>query len=119
MAPAHHFMHLDDGPFARISSGSKDIELRVNDDKRRKVAKGDTITFTSRSDPQRQLLVTVTDLYHAADFESLVARLPASRLGCAEMDKEALIEILNTAYSAAERQDYGVVGLGFRLDGVK
>lgn len=38
-----HYMKLYNEPFQMIKKGEKTIELRLNDEKRRKLKKGDTI----------------------------------------------------------------------------
>ena len=40
-----HRMNLDSNPFEMIKNGTKTIELRLNDDKRRKIKVGDYIIF--------------------------------------------------------------------------
>ena len=42
-----HYMNLQPRYFNYIKSGTKRIELRLNDEKRRQLQLGDTIVFTS------------------------------------------------------------------------
>lgn len=42
-----HEMKLNNEPFTLIKAGTKVIELRLNDEKRRKLAVGDKIEFTN------------------------------------------------------------------------
>ena len=44
----NHEMRLHQKPFDQIKSGIKTIEARVNDEKRRQLNVGDTITFKLR-----------------------------------------------------------------------
>lgn len=50
-----HEMMLSPKPFEMIASGTKTIELRLNDEKRQKVQVDDTIVFV-RTDDSRQML---------------------------------------------------------------
>ena len=43
-----HNMNLNNEPFELIKSGSKTIELRLNDEKRRLLNVGDEILFNNR-----------------------------------------------------------------------
>lgn len=43
-----HILRLDKNPFLKISSGSKTIEIRLFDEKRRQIRLGDTIIFQKR-----------------------------------------------------------------------
>lgn len=40
-----HSMQLNPAPFEKIKSGAKTIELRLNDEKRRRIKTGDKIEF--------------------------------------------------------------------------
>lgn len=44
----NHNMKLNEEPFDMMKSGIKDIEYRLNDEKRRQIQIGDTITFYKR-----------------------------------------------------------------------
>ena len=46
-------MKLDKEPFEKIKSGEKTIELRLYDEKRRKIRVGDIIVFTCRDGGER------------------------------------------------------------------
>ena len=45
-----HHMNLQPGPFRKVKSGEKTIELRLNDEKRQRVAVGDQIEFLNLAD---------------------------------------------------------------------
>ena len=54
-----HFMRLQPAPFGLIRDGKKSIELRLYDEKRRKLRIGDGILFENPEAPEL-LLVRVT-----------------------------------------------------------
>lgn len=60
----NHDMRLHAEPFEMIESGIKDIEYRLNDDKRKEINIGDTITFYKRPEETQTIKVLVTDLKH-------------------------------------------------------
>lgn len=64
-------MRLHEGPFDRIASGVKKIEYRLNDEKRREIRIGDTITFYKRPEEMEKIVVKVTDLKHYEDLLSM------------------------------------------------
>ena len=43
-------IHLDEDIFEVVKYGTKNVEVRVNDEKRRKLKVGDIITFLKRPD---------------------------------------------------------------------
>ena len=59
-------MRLNSVPFSMIASGNKTIEMRLYDEKRQKIAIGDTICFTDVSDATRVLHTKVKDVANAA-----------------------------------------------------
>lgn len=76
----HHEMNLRPSPFGMIADGRKCWELRLNDEKRRTIAVGDTITFSCTAD-ERRVTVRVTALRPFADFAALYAALPLLECG--------------------------------------
>ncbi len=58
----NHEMHLEKDPFNKIMNGEKKIEYRVNDEKRRKMKIGDTITFYLRPEEKEFIKTKIMDL---------------------------------------------------------
>ena len=107
-----HEMRLNPAPFRMIKRGEKTIELRLYDEKRRKIAVGDTIVFTETETGER-LAVTVTALHVFPSFYELYRALPLSDCGYTEAELETASPDDMLAYYSLERQrQYGVVGIG-------
>ena len=70
-----HIMKLKEGPFERIKNGTKTIEFRLYDEKRKKVKIGDKIEFSKLPDLQEKLLVQVLDIYRDETFENLFKKI--------------------------------------------
>ena len=70
-----HKMKLLEDPFMRILNGSKEVEFRLYDEKRRKIRVGDTIEFSKLPDLQEKMTVEVVDLYKAQTFKELLSNL--------------------------------------------
>ena len=62
-----HYMKLHNDPFNLIKSGTKTIELRLNDLKRQKIKVGDLIEFTNRVTDEK-MVVRVVDLIKFVEF---------------------------------------------------
>lgn len=58
----NHKMRLNEEPFVMIKNDIKDIEYRLNDEKRQQIQIGDTITFYKRPLEKEKIKVLVTDL---------------------------------------------------------
>lgn len=65
----NHDMRLNKEPFDMIANGIKDIEYRLNDEKRKRIQIGDTITFYKRPLQKEIIKVLVTDLKY---YETLL-----------------------------------------------
>lgn len=111
-----HFMKLQKQPFEMIKNGEKTIELRLYDEKRKRVSKGDTIVFENASAPNEKLCVTVADLFVFDSFVTLYASLPLLECGYTTANlAEASPDDMNAYYSAEEQKKYGVVGIKIKL----
>lgn len=107
-----HYMGLNPGPFEAIQNGTKTIELRLYDEKRRKIRAGDRIVFTSTADEGRKLTVTVLELCVFPSFAALYAALPLTDCGYTEAELATASPADMDAYYPPEKQArYGVVGI--------
>ena len=61
-----HEMKLQDDPFKKISDRTKTIEMRLYDEKRKKVKVGDLIEFTNVLDNEK-LITRIAKLYDLED----------------------------------------------------
>jgi len=111
-----HYMHLKEKPFLKIWKGSKTIELRLYDEKRRKLQVGDHIEFENLSNPEQHILAEITSLHVFESFENLYKELPLDRCGYARNEmKTASASDMNLYYSPEEQSKYGVVGIEFKV----
>ena len=104
-----HNMKLNDSPFEKIKNGTKTIELRLYDEKRRKIKVKDTICFKSKSET---ITATVKSLYIFRSFEELYAALPLDKCGYAldELPTASPDDMLKY-YSKEQIEKHGVVGI--------
>lgn len=108
-----HEMRLHNEPFVLIRNGTKTIELRLNDEKRRQIKVGDTITFINRSNNE-QISTVVINLHKYASFEELYKHFDKVSLGYKE-DEIADPKDMELYYSREEQDKYGVVGIEISL----
>lgn len=108
-----HNMNLNNEPFELIKSGSKTIELRLNDEKRRLLNVGDEILFNNRSNNEK-LLVSIIDLHKYDSFKSLYKDFDKVSLVYKE-DEISDPRDMNEYYSKEDEERYGVVGIELKL----
>ena len=106
-----HNMKLHSSPFEMIKSGEKTIELRLFDEKRQKIKKGDKIAFTNTTTGEI-LNVTVAELHLFDSFDELYKSLPLLKCGYTSEDVgDAHPSDMDRYYSVEEQKKYGVVGI--------
>ena len=104
-----HYMKLHNDPFNLIKSGTKTIELRLNDLKRQKIKVDDLIEFTNRTNNEK-MLVEIENLYHYPSFEELYKNFDKVAMGYDE-DDIADPKDMEEYYYPEEQSKYGVLGI--------
>ena len=64
-------VHLDSDIFDIVESGSKDVEIKLNDEKRRQLKVGDTLVFLRRPDDVDSVKATITNLVYLNSDEEV------------------------------------------------
>ncbi|MEI7741420.1 MAG: ASCH domain-containing protein [bacterium] len=108
-------MSLRAEPFLKIKSGLKDIEVRINDEKRRALSVGDNIIFTNKSDLSK-VTVMVTNLFAYPSFAELFRAQSLKRMGFEGTESvEQAVEAMTKFYDPEEQKQFGVVGIEMKL----
>lgn len=106
-----HKMKLKESPFERIKNGTKTVEFRLYDEKRRKIKIGDKIEFSKLPDLQEKITVEVLDLYHEKSFKELFKKLFSDK-----KEIEEKTERMYEFYSQEKQDEYGVLGIRIKID---
>ena len=101
-----HKMKSNESPFDRIKNGTKTVEFRLYDEKRKQIKVGDQIEFSKLPDLQEKLLVDVVELYRENTFENLFRKLYND-----EEEIEGKTKSIHEIYSPEKEQQYGVLGI--------
>lgn len=111
-----HLMKLTPAPFRMVKDGTKTIELRLYDDKRRKIQTGDRIKFINTEKDDDILEVEVIELFVFDSFKTLYDELPLLECGYTEKDiGTASPSDMDIYYSKEKQQEFGVVGIKIAL----
>ena len=105
-----HKMKLNESPFERIKDGTKTIEFKLYDEKRKKVKVGDQIEFSKSPDLQEKILVDVLDIYRDKTFEKLFEKIYTD-----EDEIERKTKSMYQYYSKEQEKEYGVIGIKIDL----
>ena len=109
-------MSLNAEPFELIKAGKKTIEVRLYDEKRKKVRPGDYIIFSKLPNKTVHIKVEVIGLSIFKSFKDLFSNLDKYRFGHNEnLTIEDQIAKQRIHYSVEEEQANGVVGIHIKL----
>jgi len=106
-------MKLNARPFEAIKSGKKDIELRLNDEKRQQLQLGDTITFFKLPDQKETVVAEIVGLLRYPTFADLAEDFAPERMG--GTDKTSIVQGMHKYYSPEDQARLGVVGIKLKI----
>ncbi|MBP3321398.1 MAG: metallophosphoesterase [Clostridia bacterium] len=112
--PALHEMTLDDEYFEAVKEGSKKVEMRLYDEKRKRIAPLDRILFKKKSDGQT-VEVLVTGKHRYPDFVTLVMDHSPIELGFPHLSRLEIAEKMESIYSKEKISRYGALALSIAL----
>lgn len=99
-----HSMKLLESPFEKIKNGSKTIEFRLYDEKRKLINIGDTIEFSKLPNLTEKITVKVIELYKEKNFKELFQKLNMENA-----------EKMYSIYSPEQEAKFGVIGIKIKL----
>ena len=109
----NHRMNLWNNSFLAIQSGSKTVEMRLNDDKRKLLCVGDTITFIN-VDTQKELTVKVIKTVVYKDFFELYKHYNKIEIGYTENEIKDPSDMYQY-YSKEKIDKYGALAIEIEL----
>lgn len=101
-------MRLHPVPFEMIRNGTKTVEIRLNDEKRKLMKVGDVIEFSLRPDPEQSFIAKIVGLDHFSSFKESYASYPPAEYGGENQDEW---ECMYKYYSLEDEQKEGVLGI--------
>lgn len=104
-----HKMKLKNNPFCMIDNGSKTIEIRLYDEKRKKIKVNDFIEFTNISTLE-SIKTIVLELYRYSSFEELYRDFDKTELGYKAYENASYSD-MQKYYSKEAEDKYGVLGI--------
>ena len=90
-----------------LKDGSKTIELRLFDDKRKQIKTNDIIEFCNSSDKNDHFQAKVINQHIANNFEELCKKINPNAAGFKSND--SLLAVLETFYPADKQSNTGVI----------
>ena len=108
-------MSLYAGPYEAIRAGRKRFEIRLYDEKRRRIAVGDTIAFTRLPDGAGPLIVEVVGLQPYPSFERMYEAIPLAAIDCEGWSMDELLSSTYKIYTREQEAQHGALAMEIRL----
>lgn len=106
-----HILKLQPKYFDYINNGTKRVELRLYDEKRKKINIGDTIIFQKEPELESIVKVKVIGILRYNTFEELFEDFDIEILADESMTKRELLNVLQEFYTPEKQKQYGVMGI--------
>ena len=108
-----HELRLHNSPFKKIKNGTKTIEMRLYDEKRKLIKENDIIEFTNRSTNEK-IRTKVLKLHLYNSFDELYKDFDNISLGYEENEIKDPND-MEIYYSKEKQCQYGVVAIEIKL----
>ena len=109
-------VHLHKEVFDIVSEGVKDVEVRLNDEKRKQLKVGDKLIFISRGNYIDQTAAIVKKLVFFKNFIEVAKAYEMKRIYLEDTTIDEYLELMNKFYSKEEQDEYGVVAIEFEKE---
>ena len=113
-----HIMKLKEPYFNYIKYGTKEYEIRLNDEKRIIIKKGDFIEFQKEPLLEESIIVIVDDILYYNDFSDLLKNIKIDYLADSSISREDLEKDLELFYPIEKQKKYGVVAIKLRKNNI-
>ena len=110
-----HKMKLLPQYYDCIKNGTKKIELRLNDDKRRNIKINDQIIFENQNNNKEYLNTKVINIYKYDSFKDLINNFDIKLIASNNITKDQLLNTLNNIYTKEQQDKYGVIAIEIEL----
>ena len=101
--------------YEMVRSGEKDIELRLYDEKRRRMHNGDTVLIYNAQNRNDYIRAKIMRLHIARSFADLATKISMPRTGFASLN--ALMSAISKFYDSEMESKYGIVGIELEVIG--
>jgi len=110
-----HKMSLKTEPFLQICNGEKRVEMRLLDEKRKKLRVGDRIVFTHTENENETVSVRVIGLHAYKKFNDMLWDFSENVLGVPK-ETEDLDEMMSSYYSREDVQKFGALAIRVQIE---
>jgi ASC-1-like (ASCH) protein len=110
-----HKMGLYGEYFQSIIDGKKKVEVRLNDEKRRKINVGDTIEFIKVPQHDETLKVHVTGIRKYGTFKEMYEEIPFKDFDCEGWTLKEMLDGTYEIYTPEQEKEWGTLAITISL----
>ncbi|MEC5425714.1 ASCH domain-containing protein [Virgibacillus sp. C22-A2] len=110
-----HTMGLYEQPFQSIKAGKKTVEVRLNDEKRRLIKRGDIIRFREVPHHAEELKVEVLTLRNYDTFKEMYESIPAEDFAAEERSVDEMVQNTYKIYTPEQEKKWGTLAITIKL----
>lgn len=97
--------------FDSIRKGKKKVEVRLNDEKRRKIKVGDFIEFIKIPEQDETIIIKVTDLKIYDTFQAMYEDIPFQDIDCEGWTMQEMIDGTYEIYTPEQEKEWGTLAI--------
>jgi len=97
--------------FDSITEGKKKVEVRLNDEKRRKIEVGDSIEFIKVPEQDETVQVQVTDLKIYDTSQAMYEDIPFQDFDCERWTIQEMIDGTYEIYTPKQEEKWGTLAI--------
>lgn len=113
-----HIMKLQPKYFEYIKYGTKKVELRLNDEKRKNIKIGDKIIFKKEPELKEEIYAKIVGITKKRTFKELTDSLNICEYADISENEEEFLQDLYKFYTKEQEEKYGVIGIEIELERV-
>lgn len=106
-----YIMKLNPKYFEYMKNGTKEVEIRLNDDKRKNLKIGDEIIFQKEPKLKEELCTKVEMLFIKQSFKDILMDLDVKQYADQKETRENFLNDLYKFYTKEQEEKYGVIGI--------
>lgn len=106
-------MKLIEKEFNNIKYNGKILEVRLNDEKRKKIKVGDEIIFYKKPLQEESILVEVKEIHIFNTFENAYMHFENKDFGYCNLNIEEMLGNIYSIYNINQEKKYGVMVMKF------
>lgn len=111
-----HIMKLNPKYFEYMKNGTKKVEIRLNDEKRKNFKIGDEIVFQKETEHREKIHTKIINITIKKTFRELIDTLDIYEYSDESETEDKFLEDIYKFYTKEQEEKYGVIGIEIKIE---